>query len=178
MTDRDITAYFDRIYDETHRKVLSVITAKCGSISDIQDIFQETYFEIYSVLKRKGKDYIKNSEAFAVKLAKRKTAQFYSAAERKNILSFSGFDEDVSENTADDFSPEDITVTEDLVKRLSDFLETKPLEVQKIFYLRFYLDMKLSEIAQSMAVSESYVKHKLYGTVREMRKMYEGEKQT
>lgn len=50
MVDQNIEALFNEIYDKTYKKVFSIVTAKCGNTSDIADIIQETYIEVYKVL--------------------------------------------------------------------------------------------------------------------------------
>ena len=90
MVDQNPTTLFNDIYDSTNRKVLVYITAKCSSPADIHDIFQETYMELYSILVKKGPDYIQNSEAFVMKLAKQKLSRYYSLLDRlKRLLPLS-----------------------------------------------------------------------------------------
>ena len=48
MAGQAIEPLFNQMYDETSQKVLIYITSKCGNPSDIQDIFQETYTELFS----------------------------------------------------------------------------------------------------------------------------------
>lgn len=52
MAGQAIEPLFNQMYDETSQKVLIYITSKCGNPSDIQDIFQETYTELFFILKK------------------------------------------------------------------------------------------------------------------------------
>ena len=54
MAGQAIEPLFNQMYDETSQKVLIYITSKCGNPSDIQDIFQETYTELFFILKKRG----------------------------------------------------------------------------------------------------------------------------
>jgi len=54
-------------------------------------------------------------------------------------------------------------------------LSRKSQDVQKIFYLYYYCELKLSEIAAELGLSESNVKHKLYRTLQELREHYRKE---
>lgn len=47
---------------------LATTLRESKSIPDAHDLFQDTYTELYAVLKRRGTDYIKNSEAFVIAL--------------------------------------------------------------------------------------------------------------
>lgn len=170
MNVQSATPYFDRLYDLTKEKTLAYITAKCSSIADVQDIFQETYTEIYSVILKKGEKYVENETAFVMRVAKRKLAQFYKKAKRQRLIEMPLCnDEDENIDIPDEIDIEDELIDRETVKRLFEKLSEKPLDVQKVFHLRFGLDMKLSEIAELMELSPSNVRHKLYRTIKEMR---------
>ena len=56
MVGPNITSLFNDIYDSTNRKVFAFLAARCKSIPDAHDLFQDTYTELYAVLKRRGTD--------------------------------------------------------------------------------------------------------------------------
>jgi RNA polymerase sigma-70 factor (ECF subfamily) len=82
MSDSDIVSRFNEIYDATNKPVLAFITAKCGNTSDINDIFQETYMELYKILNKYGADYIKNGKAYIFRITKHQIAKHYSLLKR------------------------------------------------------------------------------------------------
>ena len=174
MNVQSTTPYFDRLYDLTKEKTLAFITAKCGNISDIQDIFQETYTEVYSVILKKGENYVDNETAFVKYIAKKKLAKYYG---RKSLIKVRPFENEDGEEIEipDEADIEDFVADKELIKLISEKLSEMPLDIQKIFHLRFYLDLKLSEIADLMNMSETNVKHKLYRTINEMRTYFTGE---
>lgn len=87
MAGQAIELLFNQMYDETSQKVLIYITSKCGNPSDIQDIFQETYTELFFILKKRGGEYVQNSEAFAMQIAKQKVYRHYTLLQKlKNGL--------------------------------------------------------------------------------------------
>lgn len=175
MNVQSQTPFFDRVYDKTKEKTLAYITAKCGNLSDIQDIFQETYSELYSIIKKKGENYFQNETAFVLYLAKKKLARHYG----KRVITLPLYnDEGEDIELPDEMDIEDSLVDKDMVNRIFEKLSEKPIEIQKIFHLRFYFDMKLSEIAQLMNMSETNVKHKLYRTINEMRTYFTEEGET
>ena len=80
---------FNEIYDSTKNMTLAYITAKCRHVEDVNDIFQDTYTELFQVLTKRGPDYIKNSKAFVMRIAKRKIARYYSLLDRlRNFVSY------------------------------------------------------------------------------------------
>lgn len=173
MTGRSDTPYFDKLYDLTKEKTLAYITAKCGNISDVQDIFQETYAEVYSVICKKGESYVRNEVNFTIEVAKKKLARFYG---RRRIITLPLENENEEPiDIPDEINVEDSIADKEMIRLVSKRLSEMPLDIQKIFHLRFYLDMKLSDIAYLMEMSETNVKHKLYRTIKEMRTYFTGE---
>ena len=176
--NRQTDDFLNEIYDATAKKILCYITAKCGNTNDIQDIFQETYTELYSVLRRRGADYIQEPEAFVMRIAKVKLHRHYTLAERMKFIVSSrvGNGEDEAELTdlvtSCELSLEDAMEINETVSVVREFIRSKDDETRRIFYLYYYMDMTLAQIAEAMSVSESKVKHKLYGTLKELRKLY------
>lgn len=82
MAGQAIEALFNQMYDETNQKILIYITSKCGAPSDIQDVFQETYAELFSILKKRGNGYIQNAEAFAMQIAKQKVYRHHTLLQK------------------------------------------------------------------------------------------------
>jgi len=177
MSDPYIASRFDEIYDSTRKEALAFITAKSGRTADINDIFQETYVELYKILVNRGADYVTHERALVMRLAKRKIAKHYSLLERlKNFVSITAVNEDneevdLTEFEADDFSIEDFTVNNILLENAWLLVKSKPIDVRKIFYLMYDVGLTIPEIARALSMSESNVKNKLYRTIKELRKL-------
>lgn len=175
--DNSVVARFNEIYDATNQKTLAFIAAKCGNISDMQDILQETYMELYSVLSGKSADYIENDEAFVINIAKQKIYKHYTLVQRfKSDLSLSVvvneeetniFETDIAEMTL-----EDEICNNQLVDEIERYIAKKPQDIRRIFFLRFSLDRSIEEIAALMSMKPSSVKNKLYRTINEIRSFY------
>ena len=178
MVDQNATNLFNDIYDSTNKKVFVYITAKCNSTTDISDIFQDTYMELYTVLVKRGVDYIENYDAFIMKIAKQKVYRYYTIFDRlKLMVSKSASNEDgdevnITDLEADSFVLEDVITEKDLVAQVNEFLTKKPEAVKKIFYLFYYMNLSIPEIAKLLTLNESNVKNKLYRTLKELRKLY------
>ncbi len=155
------------------------ITAKCSNTADIIDIFQETYMELYSVIAKRGENYIENKEAFVMKLARQKVSRYYSLLDRlKAVLplaypSRDGEEFDRSGLDIHSFSVEDNIVNEALIEQVNTFLSSKPEVIKKIFYLFYQMELTIPEIATHLSMSESNVKNRLYRTLKELRKLYQ-----
>ena len=44
---------FEEIYKATYNSTLKYIICKCSNIEDVNDLLQDTYVELYKILKRK-----------------------------------------------------------------------------------------------------------------------------
>jgi len=179
MPDPKITSRFDEIYDSTSKPVLAYITAKCGCTADISDIYQETYTELYQVLNKHGVDYVTSEKALVMRIAKRKIARFYSLQERlRNFISVNNYPDnddhaELFDKESNAFMTEDFTVRHDQLEAAKKYIQSKPEEVQKVFYLMYDVDLSISEIAQALGITESNVKNKLYRTLKELRSILE-----
>ena len=76
---------------------------------------------------------------------------------------------DIADFEADGFLVEDFTVNQILLNDVRRFIEQKPQDVKKVFYLFYDVGHTIPEIAQLLSMSESNVKHKLYRTLKELR---------
>jgi len=154
--------------------VLAFITAKCGRTADICDIFQETYTELYTLLIKRGADYVTHEKALVLRIAKRKIAKHYSMLERLRMFVSTTLvnddnEIDLSELEADSFSTEDFIVNTILLESVWQFVKSKPENVRKVFYLRYDVGLSIPEIAKLLSMSESNVKNNLYRTIKELR---------
>jgi len=160
---------------------LTLITAKCGRVADISDIFQETYLELYQLLIKRGADYVTNEKALVLRIAKQKISRHYSLAERLRVfVSMTTTDEDgeeveVSDSEANSFLTEDFAIDKIMFETVCQAIMQKPELVKKVFYLFYDVGLTIPEIAKELSISESSVKNKLYRTIKELRDLLRGD---
>ena len=177
MLGPTIPSRFEEIYNATHKAALTLITAKCAHTTDISDIFQETYLELYQVLQKRGTGYITNDKAFVLRLAKQKLARHYSLQDKLrmfvsvNMLNEDGEDFDLSDFDADAFLTEDFAIDQVMLAEAKEFIHTRHETVQKVFYLFYHMGLTISEVSGALGISESNVKNKLYRTLKELRNL-------
>jgi len=182
MSNPNTASRFDEIYNSTKKAVLAFITAKCGRTADINDIFQDTFFELYQLMSKRGVEYVTYEKALVLKIAKRKVAKYYSLTQRLKIfVSMTVINEDgeetpLSELEAGSFLTEDFVINQMLLETAQRFILKKPEDVKKVFYMFYNIGLTIPEIAKELSISESSVKNKLYRTLKELRNlMNEGE---
>ena len=177
MSNPSTASRFDEIYNSTHKAVLTFITTKCGRVADINDIFQDTYLELYQLLNKRGADYVTNEKALVLRIAKRKIAKYYSLMERLTMfVSMTATNEDgeeieLSELEADTFLTEDFTINQMMFESVRKAIEQKPEVVRKVFYLFYDVGLTIPEIAKELFIRESSVKNNLYRTIKELRNL-------
>jgi len=178
MSNPNTVSRFDEIFNSTKKPVLAYITAKCVHTSDIDDIFQETYMELFVVLLKRGTGYIINDRAFVLKLANQKLARYYKLLGRlRNVVSLTskndvGEEVDLSDFIIDDFLIEDFSVNNIMLDNARRYITSKPEIVKKVFYLYYDVELTICEIAQLLSLSESNVKNYIYRTLKEMRSLF------
>lgn len=172
MADRQDTS-FNQIYDANYNSVIKFVITKVRNLDDVQDIVQDVFVELYQILGRKGADYIINPEALLIKIAKTKLYRHYSLMDRMmNRLSIRKEEE----------IPEDFIITDReidskldnrfVIEDIWKIIKSKSIDIQKVFYLYYYLDMPIREISKLMKMGESNIKHKIYRTLEEIRNKY------
>lgn len=76
---------FEQIYKETYHTTLKFIICKCNSFDDVDDIIQETYLELYKVLKDKKE--ILDKQAYIITIAKNKLIKYSKSNEKIKTIS-------------------------------------------------------------------------------------------
>ena len=175
MDAASVTARFDAIYDVTHKAVLVYIGAKCRRITDICDILQETYTELYRVLLKRGADYPINDKAFVLRLARQKLARHYSLMQRLQM--FVSLPERSEDSAPPDwdvnaFNTEEFAINSALLDEARTFLRSKPQDVQRVFFLFYEMEQTIPQVARALGMTESNVKNKLYRTLKEIRRIW------
>lgn len=93
MSTQKLSKEFEKIYNETYKNTIKYVICKCSNINDIDDIIQETYLELYKVLKTKKK--ILDYKSYTVIIAKNKIIEYFNSGKKlKTIPMFQEEDED------------------------------------------------------------------------------------
>lgn len=158
---------FSRIYSQTCRKIYRAAVSGTASLSDAEDVFQETYVELLDQLRRGRK--IRRPEHYLLTILRRRLSSYYKA----DTAAISTDDDSFSDpDFADDLDIEESIVTDSLIEELISRLKQKDDTVQKIFYLNYSCGLTLPEIASELALPLGTVKNRLYRTLKELRAYY------
>lgn len=180
MKNESIEDVFNKIYDETYHKCVVYVTCKCKNTEDIPDILQDTYTELYKTLLKKGNDYIKNTQAYVLRIARSKVYDHYSLYDKfKDIIPLFGKNKEDEEYITIDINVdtfnnklESNTIYKDSLNEIWSYIQIKSRGVQKAFYLFYYSDMKICDIAKELGENESTIKNRIYRTTNEIREKF------
>ena len=170
MLDQDTLKIFEKLYEETYQEILRYIVCKCSNIEDVKDILQTVYLE---VLKKLEKDTsLKITKQYILGIAKNKINEYYRFNYKAKIISlFEKKDNkeiEISETIPDKFDLQVYLTNKNDVEIIWNFLKKKKIIIFKIFYLYYYSDYKIKDIANTLNISEANVKNYLYRTLKEL----------
>ena len=168
MTDQK----FEKIYKDTYDYLLKFIVIKCYNINDVNDIIQDTYIELYKILK-KNKKQIQNMDSFICGIAINIIKRYYHKKNKIVTLLNNDEENDIFNSIPDDYNIEEKLITKENAERIWKYIENKDIDTIKIFYLYFRFDEKILDIAKELNLNESTVKNKIYRTLKEIKKNFE-----
>ncbi len=94
MSNQKLVEKFEKIYKETYAKTLKYVICRCYNFNDVNDIIQETYLELYKVLKQKKK--VVNYQSYIITIARNKIIKLGNLNKKiETINIFQGDEESV-----------------------------------------------------------------------------------
>ena len=85
MSTQKLLKKFEKIYNETYNNILRYVVCKCNNLNDVDDIIQETYLELYRILKHERE--ILNYESYLITIAKNKIIKYVNLNKKINTIS-------------------------------------------------------------------------------------------
>lgn len=144
MTDSDKT----KIYTDFHDKVQAYVNSKVCNYDLSEDITSDIFLKIYEKLDTF--DETKSSiSTWIFTIARNTLTDYYRT---RKVFS------EVPEDLADDSSIDDELCTNEMLETLADALEDLDERERDLIILKYYKGLTLTEIAERMDISYSYVK--------------------
>lgn len=138
----------EQIYRDYHGKVYGYIRAKINNIQIVEDLVSDVFIKVYEKLG--SFDERKASLSTWIYTVTRNTLTDYFRTRRVF--------EEIPETLADGISVEDEICNAEMLETLAEALEALDERERDIIILRFYKGKTLTEIAEQMGISYSYVK--------------------
>lgn len=171
MTSQLSLYKFNEIYDKTHLDLLKYVIIKCHNVNDTKDIIQETYLELWNILNKRDLSDI-NIKSFLIGISNNKIKKHYTLLQKiKTISLFETNDKNIEliDTIEDNIDLNEIVIKEDNWNTIWKYIKNKKnQDIPKVFYLHYKLELTIKEISKELNVSESYVKHLIYRTLKEL----------
>lgn len=171
MTGQANLYKFNEIYDKTHLDLLKYVIIKCHNINDTKDIMQETYLELWNIINKKKLSDI-NIKSYLICIANNKIKKHYTLLQKlKTVSLFETNDKDIEliDTIEDGIDINDIIIKEDNWNTIWKYIKSKKnQDIPKVFYLYYKLELSIKEISNQLKSSESYIKHLICRTLKEL----------
>lgn len=167
---------FNEIYDKTNLDLIKYVIIKCHNINDTNDIIQETYLELWNIINKKELSDI-NIKSYLIGIANNKIKKHYTLFQKLTSISLSQTnDNDIEliDTIKDNFNLNDLIIKKDNWHTIWKYIKSKKnQDIPKVFYLYYKLELSIKEIAQELQKGESYIKHLIYRTIKELQDNFE-----
>lgn len=171
MTSRLNLYKFNEIYDKTYLDLLKYVVIKCHNINDTNDIMQEIYLEFWKILSKKEVSDI-NIKSYLIGIANNKIKKHYTFLQKVKIISLfetNDKDQELIETLEDGMNLNEIIIQADNWDTIWKYIKSKKnQDIPKVFYLYYKLELSIKEISKELQRSESYIKHLIYRTLKEL----------
>ncbi len=165
---------FEEFYIKTYPSTLKYIICKCQNFDDVNELVQETYIELYTILQRKHNIKINNEIAYVIGIAKNILKKYYrnNYKNKSNLIYFFREDEEEERQLPSKIDLEADFINQQNIEKIWNYLNNKNVLVAKIFYLYYVLGLKISEISRELNINESSVKNYIYRTLKDLKENF------
>ena len=169
-------SFFESIYNDTYDNTLKYIICKCSNPDDANDIIQDVYLELYKILQKDDGLMVNSAKAFILGIAKNKVRQYWSLKYKlQSAIAFSRDDDEIINDVTSKESTLDIVLVNDDIDKIKEFIKKKKPIPRKIFYLYYFYEMSLKEIAEELDMNLSTVKSNLYRLIDDLNEYFKEE---
>lgn len=162
---------FNDIYEDTFNDVRKYVILKCKNITDVEDILQNIYTDVFKSIKKGNLV----DKSYVMGITKHKVMDYYRFKFKLNIIDYFK-NEEKNFDIQSDFDLEESVLIKVDASKVWDYLKHKNVIISKVFYLYYYEGLSLKEISNTLSISETCVKHYLYRTLNELKKYMKEEK--
>ena len=120
-----------------------------------------------------------NIKSYLIGIANNKIKKHYTLLHKlKTISLFETNDKNTQliETIEDNMNINDIIIKEDNWNTIWKYIKKKKnQDIPKVFYLHYKLELSIKEISNHLKVTESYIKHLIYRTLKELQNNFRNE---
>lgn len=171
MINQETLNKFEALYNDSYPAISKYVICNCSNIEDVKDIIQNIYIEAFKKIDRI------DNKAYIQGIAKHKVKDYYRFKYKRKLTSLFETKEDIEliENIPNDINIEKTYLIKYDVEQVWTYLKKKNIIITKIFYLYYYLNFTIKEIAKELNITEANTKNYLYRTLKELKLNLESE---
>lgn len=129
------------------------------------------FLELWNILNKKELSDI-NIKSYLIGIANNKIKKHYTILQKlKTISLFETNDKDIEiiDTIEDSMNIDDIIIKDDDWNTIWKYIKGKKnQDIPKVFYLYYKLELSIKEISDHLSRNESYIKHLIYRTLKEL----------
>lgn len=176
MINQETLKLFDALYYETYTDVLNYVVIHCSHVEDVKDIVQNIYLDVLKKIEKNNQVF---SKPYIIGIAKNKVKDYYRFHYKNKIISlFSSIKKqdgiDLIDAIEANIDIEKMIVKAEDIQFVWSYLKKQKTIVFKIFYLYYYRDYSIKDIAEELNIKESNVKNYLYRTLNKLQIVMKG----
>lgn len=162
---------FEEFYKLTSPRAYFIALKIVRNEHDAEDILQESYIKLLESIKDIDPD--RNFAAWFYKIVANKSKDFLK---KQKLLVFEGEDEEIIDAIPDDnpqFCPEENLNQDELCSEVMAAIDELTAEKRACIMMRYFGEMSVNEIAESLEVPVSTVKNRLFTARKDLKNKFE-----
>lgn len=162
---------FEEFYKLTSPRAYFIALKIVHNEHDAEDILQESYIKLLETVK--SIDTNRNFMSWFYKIVANKSKDYLK---KQKLLVFDGEEEEIISSLPDEnpqFSPEENLNQEELCNEVMSAIDELTAEKRACIMMRYFGDMSVNEIAESLEVPVSTVKNRLFTARKDLKNKFE-----
>jgi RNA polymerase sigma-70 factor (ECF subfamily) len=166
---------FHHLVDRFQPRIYRMIYFRTGSVADAEDLTQDVFLKAFKHLKR-----LQNTAAFRgwlYRIAVNRVRDYYRKKQFMSLFRMTSLDDDAyvetREISTDPLAPRDLARKE-FWQQVSQAMKLLSRMEKEVFMLRFFDQLSLKEITDTLGKHESTVKTHLYRALRKLKHHFAG----
>lgn len=162
---------FEELYKLTSARAYFTALQICNDKQEAEDILQESYITALSRISS-----LERTESFMSwfnKIVVNKSKDYLRKKTPKPLTEEENWLFEGQADECEEFSPESNVDKEELKNEVMDALKELSAEKRTCIIMRYFNDMSVNEIAQTMEVPVSTIKNRLFDARKELKKLFE-----
>jgi len=155
---------FDSIYDQYHKNVYNYIAYRINNQYDAEELANDVFVKAICSQKSYNSNFA--VEAWLIGIAKNVVTDYLRKTMRRQLVPLDSIMELISASK----QPEEVAVLNEEIKGLLSAMTMLRGKERQILSMKFATDLKHSEIAEIMGISESHVKVTAHRALTKLKK--------